>query len=111
MITMELVGLFIVWMILYGGYYFLTRYAGLEKKAGIYGSIAIFIALCILIAGFELLIYYIVGILLIGIFLIGKRNSVIRSWAKREYDYITPYDFSDRISKLTNPNEEAIPYN
>lgn len=111
MITMELVGLFIVWMILYGVYYFLTRYAGLEKKAGIYGSIAIFIALCILIAGFELLIYYIVGIFLIGVFLIGKRNSVIRSWAKREYDYITPYDFSDRISKLTNPNEEAIPYN
>ena len=36
---------------------------------------------------------------------------MIRSWAKREYDYITPYDFSDRISKLTNPNEEAIPYN
>lgn len=82
-----------------------------RKKAGIYGSIAIFIALCILIAGFELLIYYIVGIFLIGVFLIGKRNSVIRSWAKREYDYITPYDFSDHISKLTNPNEEAIPYN
>lgn len=29
---MELVGLFIVWMILYGVYYFLTRYVGLEKR-------------------------------------------------------------------------------
>lgn len=29
---MELVGLFIVWMILYGVYYFLTGYAGLEKR-------------------------------------------------------------------------------
>ena len=32
-------------------------------------------------------------------------------WAKKNYDYITPYDFSDRILEVINLDEERIPYN
>ncbi|MYY64841.1 hypothetical protein FYL25_05280 [Lactobacillus salivarius] len=36
---------------------------------------------------------------------------MMNSWAKKKYDYITPYDFSDRISEVINLDEERIPYN
>lgn len=102
----------LLFLIICGIYYFLTRYVGLDRKMGIYSSIAIFIALFILIVNFETLSHiYIFGILLGGLYLIIKRNSMMNSWAKKKYDYITPYDFSDRISEVINLDEERIPYN
>lgn len=102
----------LLFLIICGIYYFLTRYVGLGRKMGIYSSIAIFIALFILIVNFETLSHiYIFGILLGGLYLIIKRNSMMNLWAKKKYDYITPYDFSDRISEVINSDEERIPYN
>lgn len=102
----------LLFLIICGIYYFLTRYVGLDRKMGIYSSIAIFIALFILIVNFEALSHiYIFGILLGGLYLIIKRNSVMNLWAKKKYDYITPYDFSDRILEVINLDEERIPYN
>ncbi|MDK6809459.1 hypothetical protein [Ligilactobacillus agilis] len=55
--------------------------------------------------------YIVVGILLLGLVLLIKRELMIRSWAKCEYAEITPYDFSEIVSEVTGLDTEEIPYN
>ena len=55
--------------------------------------------------------YIVVGIILLGLVLLIKRELMIRSWAKREYAEITPYDFSEIVSEVTGLDTEEIPYN
>lgn len=97
-------GLLLDFLIIYGIYYFLTKYAGLDRKKGIYSSIAIFIALFILI-DFVSISYIFRFVIFLGVlYLIIKRILLLNN-------SMTPYDFSELILGVINSDEEKIPYN
>lgn len=101
---MNIMGLLLDFLIIYGIYYFLTKYAGLDRKKGIYSSIAIFIALFILI-DFVSISYIFRFVIFLGVlYLIIKRILLLNN-------SMTPYDFSELILGVINSDEEKIPYN